>query len=154
MTFRSPFADSLLFHEVHITNNVSCTVVCDFDFVKFADKCSASSPNYVKEISSYDVFCDEIFWVGEVWKSRDLLSNVAKVIAKQHRWKYALNNKQIRCNYFGNPRYLGDEERNLKAGQLGGNYPFQTIMKSNVTDRHHDGKNSNTNQIGIIRSQY
>ena len=93
MIFRSPFADSLLSHEVHITNNVSCTVIDDFDFVNFADKCSTSSPNHVQELSNCDVLYIELFQAGEVWKSRDLLSNIVKVIAKQHGWKSQLNNK-------------------------------------------------------------
>ena len=144
MTFRSPFVDSLLFHEVHTTNKVSCAVVHGFDFVKFADKCSASSPNYVKELSNYNVLCNELFQVGEVWKSRDLLSNVVKVIAKQHGWKSTPNNKQIRCNRFGKPR-SEYEAHDLKAGHLGGNCSFQITMKPSVTDRHHDSKNINTN---------
>ena len=153
MTFISPVVDSLLFHEVVITNNASCTVVHDFDYANFADKCSQPSPNYVKDLSNYDVLCAEIFHVGDVWKSRDLLGNVVKDIAKQHGWKSQLNNIQIRCNRFGNPRSQ-EQSRNLNAVHLGRNCPFLITMKPNVTDRHHAGNKSDTNQNGIIRSQY
>ena len=81
-------------------NNVSCILVHEFDYTKFSDSCFPSLPTYVKDLSTYDIICAEICHVGDVWKSRDLLASVLKVIAKQHGWKSQLYNTQLKCNRF------------------------------------------------------
>ena len=61
-------------------NNVSYRLVHKFDYAKFADKCLPSSQHYVKDMANYDVLCDELFHVVDVWKSQNLLTSVLKVI--------------------------------------------------------------------------
>ena len=84
ITSRPPVVDSLLFHEVVTMENVSCLLVCEFDYAKFANKCFPSPPNCVYDLATYDVLCAEIFHVVDVWKSRDILASVLEATTKQH----------------------------------------------------------------------
>jgi hypothetical protein len=104
MPSRFPCVDILLSGEVVTMNNVSYRLVSQFNYAKFTDIYLPSSSKYAKDLANYDVLCAEIFHVGEVWKSRDLLADVLKAIAMQHDWKSTLNSVQIRCNRFGKPR--------------------------------------------------
>ena len=79
--------------------------------------CTPSSPEFQPELCIYDDIMAELFQLGEVWGSRDLVFLAVKAVSDVHGWHAVMEKRYIKCNRFGVPTttrdYVGDA---LKQG--------------------------------------
>ena len=77
--------------------------VVHFDDAKFIAKCKPSSPDYDVELCNYEEITSELFAVGEVWSSRDLVHSTLRLISDMHGWTVKMEKNYLSCNRFGHP---------------------------------------------------